>query len=145
MHHWWLPDGYDVCIFGTNNEGQDLFSKVLYGSRVSLKIGFTVASLTVVIGTVVGSISGYYGGRVDEVVMRITDVFFAVPGLILAMAFVAALEAVERFIMPLWLAVLIPVAFLSIATRSVVSDSILPSSGLKPKDTLQSLLSLIHI
>ena len=90
MHHWWLPDGYDVCIFGTNDEGQDLFSKILYGSRVSLTIGFTVATLTVIIGTIIGSISGYFGGRVDEVIMRITDIFFAVPGLILALAFVAA-------------------------------------------------------
>ena len=57
------------------------------GSRVSLKIGITVAMLTVTLGTIVGSISGYYGGRVDEVIMRICDIFFAVPGLILAMAF----------------------------------------------------------
>ena len=96
MHHWWLPDGYDVCIFGTNDEGQDLFSKVLYGSRVSLTIGFTVATLTVIIGTIIGSISGYFGGRTDEVIMRITDIFFAVPGLILALAFVAALQAVDN-------------------------------------------------
>ena len=79
MHHWWMPEGYDVCIFGTNDEGQDLFSKILYGSRVSLTIGFTVATLTVIIGTIIGSISGYFGGRVDEVIMRITDIFFAVP------------------------------------------------------------------
>tara|TARA_Y100000588_G_scaffold71966_1_gene74200 strand:- start:10723 stop:12468 length:1746 start_codon:yes stop_codon:yes gene_type:complete len=129
MHHWWLPDGYDVCIFGTNKEGNDLFSKVLYGSRISLKIGFTVATLTVIIGTVVGSISGYYGGRVDEVIMRITDVFFAVPGLILAMAFVAALQAVESFIVPLWLGILIPICFIAFSARSVVSESILPPTG----------------
>ncbi|GIS92634.1 MAG: hypothetical protein CM1200mP21_09290 [Candidatus Poseidoniales archaeon] len=72
MHHWWMPDWRDVCIFGTNEEGQDMFSKILYGSRVSLQIGFTVATLTVIIGTVIGSISGYFGGRVDEVIMRIT-------------------------------------------------------------------------
>ena len=131
MHHSWLPDGYDVCIFGTNTEGQDLFSKVLYGSRVSLKIGFTVASLTVIIGTVVGSVSGYYGGRVDEVIMRITDVFFAVPGLILAMAFVAAMGAVESFTMPLWLAILVPTSLLAISARSLFAYSILPSSGKK--------------
>ena len=144
MHHPWLPDGYDVCIFGTNNEGQDLFSKVLYGSRVSLKIGFTVASLTVIIGTVVGSISGYYGGRIDEVMMRITDVFFAVPGLILAMAFVAALEAVESFTMPLWLAILVPISFLAISARSLVADSILPSSGKKSSEGSGSIFSFIN-
>lgn len=141
MHHSWLPDGYDVCIFGTNTEGQDLFSKVLYGSRVSLKIGFTVASLTVIIGTVVGSVSGYYGGRVDEVMMRVTDVFFAVPGLILAMAFVAALQAVESFTMPLWLAILVPTLFLAISARSLVADSILPSSEKKSLASSDSIYS----
>ena len=65
MHHWWLPDGYDVCIMGTTNTGQDLFSKILYGSRISLKIGITVAFLTVALGTIIGSISGYYGGVID--------------------------------------------------------------------------------
>ena len=79
MHLSWMPDGYDVCIFGTTHQGQDLFSKVLYGSRVSLQIGITVALLTVTIGTIVGSVAGYFGGRVDEVIMRICDVFFALP------------------------------------------------------------------
>ncbi len=51
MHIWWMPEGYQRCIFGTNDQGQDMFSKVLYGSRVSLKIGITVAMLTVTIGT----------------------------------------------------------------------------------------------
>ena len=147
MHHWWLPDGYDVCIFGTNKEGNDLFSKVLYGSRVSLKIGFTVATLTVIIGTVVGSISGYYGGRVDEVIMRITDVFFAVPGLILAMAFVAALQAVESFTIPLWFGILIPIFFLAFAARSVISESILPptDSGKEKQVNTNSPLDTLNL
>ena len=128
MHHWWLPDGYDVCIFGTNEEGQDMFSKILYGSRVSLKIGFTVATLTVIIGTVIGSISGYFGGRVDEVIMRITDIFFAVPGLILALAFVAALQAVDDFTLPLWFALLIPIGLLAVFVRSHIDETLLPKS-----------------
>ncbi len=128
MHHWWLPDGWDVCIFGTNEEGQDMFSKILYGSRVSLQIGFTVATLTVIIGTIIGSISGYFGGRVDEGIMRITDIFFAVPGLILALAFVAALQAVEDFTLPLWFALLIPIGLLAVFVRSQIDTTLLPKS-----------------
>ena len=128
MHHWWMPDWRDVCIFGTNEEGQDMFSKILYGSRVSLQIGFTVATLTVIIGTVIGSISGYFGGRVDEVIMRITDIFFAVPGLILALAFVAALQAVDDFTLPLWFALLIPIGFLAVFVRSHIDATLLPKS-----------------
>jgi len=124
MHHWWLPDGYDVCIFGTTDTGQDLFSKVLYGSRVSLKIGFTVAVLTVTIGTIVGSISGYYGGRTDEVIMRICDIFFAVPGLILAMAFVAAMGSVTSLTIPVWLGVILPILLLASFFRSYIATTV---------------------
>ena len=136
MHHWWLPDGYDVCIFGTNDEGQDLFSKILYGSRVSLTIGFTVATLTVIIGTIIGSISGYFGGRTDEVIMRITDIFFAVPGLILALAFVAALQAIDDFTLPLWFAFLLPLSGLCLYFRSTIFDSIMPGETSFPERNL---------
>jgi len=124
MHLWWMPDGYDVCIFGTNDDGQDMFSKVLYGSRVSLKIGITVALLTVTIGTIVGSVAGYFGGRVDEVIMRICDVFFAIPGLILAMAFVTAMSAITSLTMPLWLGILIPILFLAVVSRTYLTSTI---------------------
>ena len=120
MHHSWMPDGYDVCILGTNNEGQDMFSKILYGSRISLKIGITVAFCTVTLGTIIGCISGYFGGRTDEVIMRICDVFFAIPGLILAMAFVAAMEATVRLSMPMQYAALVPLALIAIFIRSAI-------------------------
>ena len=124
MHIWWMPEGYEHCIFGTNDQGQDMFSKVLYGSRVSLKIGITVAMLTVSIGTIVGSVSGYFGGRVDEVIMRICDVFFAIPGLILAMAFVTAMSAMTSLTMPMWLGILIPILFLAVVFRSYLASTI---------------------
>ncbi len=124
MHVWWMPDGYERCIFGTNDQGQDMFSKVLYGSRVSLKIGITVAMLTVTIGTIVGSVSGYFGGRVDEVIMRICDVFFAIPGLILAMAFVTAMSQITSLTMPMWLGILIPILFLAVVFRSYLASTI---------------------
>jgi len=135
MHHWWMPEGYDVCIFGTNDEGQDLFSKILYGSRVSLTIGFTVATLTVIIGTIIGSISGYFGGRVDEVIMRITDIFFAVPGLILALAFVAALQAIDNLAIPLALAFLPLILMLIVPFRSAIISVFMPDS----EDTLSRI------
>jgi ABC-type dipeptide/oligopeptide/nickel transport system permease subunit len=135
MHHWWMPEGYDVCIFGTNDEGQDLFSKILYGSRVSLTIGFTVATLTVIIGTIIGSISGYFGGRVDEVIMRITDIFFAVPGLILALAFVAALQAIDNLAIPLALAFLPLILMLIVPFRSAIISVFMPGS----EDTLSRI------
>jgi ABC-type dipeptide/oligopeptide/nickel transport system permease subunit len=122
MHHWWLPDGHDVCIMGTTHTGQDLFSKILYGSRVSLKIGITVAFLTVALGTIIGSISGYYGGIIDEVIMRMTDVFFAVPGLILAMAFVAALSGTTSLTMAMSSVVFLLLLFLFISLRGVISE-----------------------
>ena len=124
MHHWWLPDGYDVCIFGTNDQGHDLFSKVVYGARVSLKIGITVATLTVIIGTIVGSISGYFGGRVDEFIMRICDIFFAVPGLILAMAFVAAMNQITSLTIPVWLGILFPIFVLAAFSNTYLNSTV---------------------
>ena len=124
MHVSWMPEGYQHCIFGTNHQGQDMFSKVLYGSRVSLQIGITVALLTVIIGTIVGSVSGYFGGRVDEIIMRICDVFFAVPGLILAMAVVSAIPEMTSLTMPIWLGVLFPILFLTVVFREYLTSII---------------------
>ena len=148
MHVSWInlwgfefpPEGYQRCIFGTNDQGQDMFSKVLYGSRVSLKIGITVAVLTVTIGTIVGSVSGYFGGRVDEVIMRICDVFFAIPGLILAMAFVTAMSQITSLTMPMWLGILIPILFLAVVFRSYLASTI-AGDQLNDQGHLQDLLS----
>jgi peptide/nickel transport system permease protein len=76
---------------GTDGSGRDLFSRILYGGRYSLSIGFIVVALTASFGAVYGAISGYYGGWIDEVMMRIVDTIFAFPGLILALIIVAVL------------------------------------------------------
>ena len=78
-------------IFGTDDTGGDIFSRILYGSRTSLYIGFSVVSVAIILGTLVGSISGYYGGKIDELMMRITDIFLAFPSLVLAMVICAFL------------------------------------------------------
>jgi peptide/nickel transport system permease protein len=77
--------------FGTDGSARDLFSRVLYGGRFSLSIGFIVVLATASVGLVYGAVSGYYGGRVDEIMMRIVDLIFAFPGLVLALIIIAVL------------------------------------------------------
>lgn len=76
---------------GTDQLGRDVWSRMLYGAQISLTIGLVVVVTAGIFGTLVGLIAGYRGGRVDEALMRITDVFFAFPALILAMAIAGAL------------------------------------------------------
>jgi len=76
-------------LMGTDHMGRDLFTDVLYGARTSLQIGFLAATTSVLIGTIVGALAGYYGSYKDEILMRITEVFQVVPRLFLALAAVA--------------------------------------------------------
>ena len=79
-------DGY---ILGSTSKGYDIWYGIIWGSRTSLDVALKVVISGTFIAVVLGVISGYYGGRVDEIMMRITDVFLAIPGLILALAIVA--------------------------------------------------------
>ena len=77
--------------FGTDEVGDDVLTRVIIGARVSLQIGLIVTGIAILIGVPLGLIAGLVGGRTDEVIMRFTDVFLSVPGLILAIAIVGAL------------------------------------------------------
>jgi ABC-type dipeptide/oligopeptide/nickel transport system permease subunit len=72
--------------FGTDVVGFDIFSRVVYGARISLRVGFLATLMAVMIGLFLGAIAGYAGGRTDNVIMRITDIFLAIPYIILAVA-----------------------------------------------------------
>ena len=79
--------------FGTDEVGRDVFSRVVIGTQLTLKIALIIVGVATLIGVPLGLIAGYVGGVVQEVIMRVTDVFLGVPGLILAIAIVGALGA----------------------------------------------------
>ncbi|MFC4242220.1 ABC transporter permease [Gryllotalpicola reticulitermitis] len=94
---------------GTDNLGRDVLSRLIWGTRVDLRVGFLAVLIPFVFGTVVGAIAGYFGGIVDAIVMRVVDVFFAFPFYVLVIALVYVLGTGERAI------------YLAIATVSWVS------------------------
>ena len=89
-------------LLGTDQFGRDLYTRILYGARVSLEVGIVSVSLALVIGVTLGLISGYYGGWIDTVIMRFVDIVLSFPVLLLAIAFVAALgPGIENVIIAL--------------------------------------------
>ena len=83
-------------IFGTTSGQYDIFYGVVWGTRTAFKIGLFVVVIAGFVGVSLGAISGYYGGVIDEVLMRITDVIWAIPTLVLAMAIVVAFGRVRQ-------------------------------------------------
>ena len=81
----WMEGGSISHLLGTDNLGRDIFSRMLHGARVSLTVGFLATICSGIVGTILGLISGYFGGIVDHVIMRIADAFYAIPGILLAL------------------------------------------------------------
>jgi len=80
-------------IFGTDKLGRDIFTRVIYGTRISVTAAFSVVIIITVVGTFLGILAGYFGGLVDAVIMRISDMMIAFPGLVLALAVAGMLGA----------------------------------------------------
>ena len=81
MQHW----------FGTDNLGRDIFARILYGARYSLMIGVGAVSIGLVIGITLGAVAGFYGGMIDQIIMRIVDVFYSIPNIMIAVVIVSLL------------------------------------------------------
>ena len=83
----WSTDHY----FGTDGVGRDIFSRIIYGSQISLKIGLVAMTLSISAGAMLGMLAGYYGGWLDNVIMRVMDMMLPLPSILLAMVIVAIL------------------------------------------------------
>jgi peptide/nickel transport system permease protein len=91
----WLPEGNPVYPIGTDDQGRDLLSAIMYGTRVSLVVGFCSVAFAMVLGVSLGLISGYFGGMVDAVIMRVADVQLTFPAILIALL----LDGVVRGVM----------------------------------------------
>lgn len=87
----WEERGMGKYFLGTDNLGRDILSRIIYGARISVLIGVFTVSFSCLIGTFLGLISGYYRGKVDEVIMRMVDIMLSFPTILLAIAIMAAL------------------------------------------------------
>lgn len=88
----WLEGGSTEHILGTDNLGRDILSRMIYGTRVSLLVGITSVMIAGAIGALLGLISGYYGGMIDTIIMRLVDAFIAIPGLLMTLVILTIVE-----------------------------------------------------
>jgi dipeptide transport system permease protein len=87
----WMEKGSATYLLGTDAVGRDILSRLIYGARFSLFIGLVVVTLSVLSGVLIGLVAGYFGGKIDTIIMRIMDIILAFPSLLLALVLVAVL------------------------------------------------------
>jgi len=93
----WVEGGSSAYLLGTDNQGRDMLSTILYGGRLSIVVGFVAVFLGMLLGVTLGVISGYLGGRVDAIIMRFADVQLTIPGILLAIL----INGIGRAILPI--------------------------------------------
>jgi len=93
----WVDGGQQKYLLGTDNQGRDMLSTILYGGRLSILVGIAAVGLGMVLGVTLGVLSGYFGGLTDSIIMRIADIQLTIPGILLAIL----INGIGRAILPL--------------------------------------------
>lgn len=140
-----LPIGSAGHVLGTDEQGRDMLTRLIYGGRLSLLAGITPVIIATVVGTAIGSLSGYLGGWVQSVLMRSMDMFYAFPSILLAIAVAASLgPGLTNIIISLSIVFIPPIARVAeAATRRVVVNEYIEAARLSGASTPHVVMSQV--